>query len=194
MSNMRAEDSKCHRRVLFMRDYQVKPSGWKDCDPNMCTDTHQHHVSSKMIPGRMHMHTCPLQLCQIHVLITSTEIFTGLALPIFSYIFFSLHPISLVAFWRLKFSPLPPRSLPYKANPGRGWCEDQAEQGCEEYKHIFFIVQREVGGSASVQKGWAVGSVKETRTLSQPSSSVIRHHDKVAARKTLQGWHNPKTD
>lgn len=46
------------------------------------------------------------------------------------------------------------------------------------------------GGAGSL----AVGSVKETRTLSQPSSSVIRRHDKVAARKTLQGWHNPKTD
>lgn len=57
---------------------------------------------------------------------------------------------------------------------------------------IFFIVQRERGGG--VTGGWAVGSVKETRTLSQPSSSVIRRHDKVAARKTLQGWHNPKTD
>lgn len=43
-------------------------------------------------------------------------------------------------------------------------------------------------------RGWAAGSVKETRTLSQPSSSVIRRHDKVAVRKTLQGWHNPKTD
>lgn len=55
---------------------------------------------------------------------------------------------------------------------------------------IFFIVQRERRGAG----GWAVGSVKETRTLSQPSSSVIRRYDKVAARKTLQGWHNPKTD
>lgn len=42
--------------------------------------------------------------------------------------------------------------------------------------------------------GWVPGSVKETRTLSQRSSSVIRRRDKVAVRKTLQGWHNPKTD
>lgn len=57
---------------------------------------------------------------------------------------------------------------------------------------FFFIVQREMGGGGA--GSLAVGSVKETRTLSQPSSSVIRRHDKVAARKTLQGWHNPKTD
>lgn len=104
-----------------MRDYQVKPSGWKDCDPNMCTDTHQHHVSSEMIPGRLRMHTCPLQLRQIHVLITSTEIFTGLALPIFAHIF----SLSTQFLWWL-FEDLssshfsPPRFLSYKANPGRG--------------------------------------------------------------------------
>lgn len=55
---------------------------------------------------------------------------------------------------------------------------------------FFFYCPEGKGGAG----GWAVGSVKETRTLSQPSSSVIRRHDKVAARKTLQGWHNPKTD
>lgn len=151
----------------------------------MSTDTHQHHVSSKMIPGRQHMHTRPLHSVN-PCLITSTEISTGLP-AIFSHIFLAPHPISLVDFWRLKFHSF--FSLSYKANPGRGWCEDQAEQGCEEYKHIF-LLSRGKGGC----RGWVVGSVKETRTLSQPSSSVIRRHDKVAARKTLQGWHNPKTD
>lgn len=50
------------------------------------------------------------------------------------------------------------------------------------------------GDEGGCTGGRAVGSVKETRALSQPSSSVIRRRDKVAARKTLQGWHNPKTD
>lgn len=69
---------------------------------------------------------------------------------------------------------------------------------------LFVIVQRGGGGGASGEEelGWGwrgggahgAGSVKEMRTLSQPSSSVIRRHDKVAVRKTLQGWHNPKTD
>lgn len=64
---------------------------------------------------------------------------------------------------------------------------------------FFFLLSRGKGGDGEGRGEWgargrAVGSVKETRTLSQPSSSVIRRHDKVAARKTLQVWHNPKTD
>lgn len=127
--------------VLFMGDYLVEPSGCKHCDPNMNTDTHRDHVSSEMIPGGQRMHTRPLHSVNPH-LITSREISTGLP-AIFSDILLSPHPISLVGLWRLKFhSFLCPLSLPlslsYKANPGRGWCEDQAEQGCEEYKHNFF--------------------------------------------------------
>lgn len=162
----------------------------------MSADTHQHHVSSKMIPGRLHMHTRPLHSVN-PCLITSTEISTGLPAFFFLMFFLALHPISLVDFSRLKFHSFFFLLSLYKANPGRGWCEDQAEQGCEEYKH-FFLLSRGKGGGGGLgglgAEGWAVGSVKETRTLSQPSSSVIRRHDKVAARKTLQGWHNPKTD
>lgn len=156
----------------------------------MSTDTDQLHVSSKMIPGRQRMHTRPLH--SVNPMFNHFHRnFYWSARRVLSYFFFSLHPISLVGFWRLKFHSFF-FSLSYKANPGRGWCEDQAEQGCEEYKHIFFFFYCPEGkGGAG---GWAVGSVKETRTLSQPSSSVIRRHDKVAARKTLQGWHNPKTD
>lgn len=75
--------------VLFMRDYLVRPSGWKDCDPNMSRDTHQHHVSSKMIPGRLRMHARSLHSLN-SCLITSSEISTGLRDIFFVPYFFLL--------------------------------------------------------------------------------------------------------
>lgn len=103
----------------------------------------------------------------------------------------------LVGFWRLEvsvfFSLFPTRQILREADVKTGQSRDE-----KNINTFFFIVQGEgwwwwrAGGWGA--RGRAVGSVKETRTLSQPSSSVIRRHDKVAAWKTLQVWHNPKTD
>lgn len=155
----------------------------------MSTDTDQLHVSSKMIPGRQRMHTRPLH--SVNPMFNHFHRnFYWSARRVLSYFFFSLHPISLVGFWRLKFhsffSPFLTRQI-----LGEVDVKTRQSRDVKNINTFFFFYCPEGKGGAG---GWAVGSVKETRTLSQPSSSVIRRHDKVAARKTLQGWHNPKTD
>lgn len=76
--NIQAEDCKCHRQYCLWGLIWSSPLARNICDPNMSTDTHLNHVSSKIIPGRKHcIHTRPLHSVN-PCLITSTEISTGL--------------------------------------------------------------------------------------------------------------------
>lgn len=155
----------------------------------MSTDTDQLHVSSKMIPGRQRMHTRPLH--SVNPMFNHFHRnFYWSARRVLSY-FFSLSTQFL--WWgfedlssTLFFSPFLTRQI-----LGEVDVKTRQSRDVKNINTFFFFYCPEGKGGAG---GWAVGSVKETRTLSQPSSSVIRRHDKVAARKTLQGWHNPKTD
>lgn len=194
------EGCKCHGQRCLWGAYLVRPRRWKPWWPQYERRLgHRKHVSSKkrFLEDRTCVLTSPLSLCQS----LFNHFDRNFCWPSCHFLSFftpplrSSNPLSLVGVWRLKFHAFLSPSLSYKANPTRGWCE--------EYKHIFFLLSRGkgvdvgvyvLGGWGVVTLGWAVGSVKESRALSQPSSSVIRRHDKVAARKTLQGWHNPKTD
>lgn len=134
--------------ILFIWDYLV----WKHWWPLIWAQIHiGNHWSSGMIAGKLHsVNPC---------LITSAEISAGLpAIP--SYILLPRDPyqMSLVGFWRHKFCSFLfltflPRRILREVD-----VKTRDVQGCEEYKHLFFIVLGVGGGGGGGGDGGENGS------------------------------------